>query len=252
MFKLTYKQYGTQLVIYFDDIKSIGQALINIVNDEKEENAAMKWCGNAHIGDSIVRQKYKYKIECFSKEALKKYIENSVLKPIKDRIYDIGFEFIGWDNDALIWDIDLKANTKNISFIKFHDNYGYNLCINEDKDGEGGYEEIASVTDKDKAKFIRRATDTILQAKSLMRHTKSNNSNKVETDARTYTIVPCAGSKLGNIKQLDVIVTSKKSSYRRKVTVTLMPDNQLDANKTGLGNAPKELYEKLMKQFKSM
>lgn len=251
MFKLTYKQYGTQLVSYFDDIKSIGQALINIVNDEKEENAAMKWCGNAHIGDSIVRQKYKYKIECFSEEALKKYIEDSVLKPIKDRIYDIGFEFIGWDNDALTWDIDLKADIKDISFFKFHDNYGYYLCINEDK-GSEGCEELASVSDKNKEKFIKRATDTILQAKSLMRHIKITTLGKVETDARTYTIVPCAYNKLSNNKQLDVIVASKNSNYRKRVTITLMPGNQLDANTTGLGNAPKELYEKLMKQFKSM
>lgn len=179
MFKLTYKQYGTQLVSYFNDIKDIGQALINIVNDEKEENAAMKWCGNAHIGDSIVRQKYKYKIECFSEEALRKYIENSVLKPIKDRIYDISFEFIGWDNDAMTWDIDLKTNIKDVSYIKFHDNYGYYLCINVDEDGEG-YKELASVTDKNKAKFIERATNVIVKAKSIIKEPESKNFTKTK------------------------------------------------------------------------
>lgn len=250
MFKLTYKQYGTQLVSYFDDIKSIGQALINIVNDEKEENAAMKWCGNAKFGDSIVRQKYKYKLECFNEEALRKYIENSVLKSIKDRVYDMDFEFQGWDNDSLTWDIDLKANIKDISFIKFHDNYGYNLCINVDK-GDNDYEELASVTDKNKARFIERATSFIIRTKNIAKDAEDN-SNKVETDVRTYTIVPYTGSKLNNAKQLDVIVSSKKGSYCKRVTVTLMPGNQLDANTTGLGKAPKELYEKIMRQFKSM
>ena len=250
MFKLTYKQYGTQLVSYFDDIKDIGQALINIVNDKKEENAAMKWCGNAKFGDSIVRQKYKYKIECFNEEVLRKYIEKSVLKPIKDRVYDMDFEFQGWDNDSLTWDIDLKSNVKDISFIKFHDNYGYNLCINVDK-GDG-YEELASVTDKNKDKFIRRATNFILMAKSEMNTNNVGANNKVETDARTYTIVNHPGNKNRNNKQLDVIVAGKNSNYHKRVTVTLMPGNQLDANTTGLGKAPKELYEKIMKQFKSM
>ena len=251
MFKLTYKQHGTQLESYFDDIKDIGQALINIVNDEKEENAAMKWCGNAKFGDSIVRQKYKYKIECFSEEVLRKYIEKSVLKPIQDRVCGMSFEFQGWDNDSLTWDIDLKANIKDISFLKFHDNYGYNLCINVDK-GDGGYEELASVTDKNKARFIERAASFIIRAKSVARDAEGSNSNKVETDARIYTIVPYTGNKLSNIKQLDVIVSSKKSNYCKRVTVTLMPGNQLDANTTGLGKAPKELYDKIMKQFKSM
>ena len=54
----------------------------------------MDWCSKANFGDSIVRQKYKYKLECFSEEALRKYIEKSVLKPIKDRIYNISFEFV--------------------------------------------------------------------------------------------------------------------------------------------------------------
>lgn len=251
MFKLTYKQHGAQLVSYFDDIKDIGQALINIVNNEKEEKAAMDWCGNANLGDSIVRQKYKYKIECFSEEALRKYIENSVLKPIKDRIYDIGFELIGWDNGSMTWDIDLKANINDISFIKFHDNYGYYLCINENRDQEGCIE-IASVTDKNKARFIERAASYIVRAKSTMLNNKEISNNKVETDARTYTIVPHTGNKTSNNKQLDVIVVSKNSNYHKRVTVTLMSGNQLDANTTGLGKAPKELYEKIMKQFKSM
>lgn len=252
MFKLTYKQYGTQLVSYFDDIKDIGQALINIVNDEKEENNAMKWCGNAKFGDSIVRQKYKYKIECFSEETLRKYIEKSVLKPIKDRIYDIGFEYIGWDNDAMTWDIDLKTNVKDVSYIKFHDNYGYYLCINADENGEG-YKELASVTDKNKTKFIKRATDTIMKAKNLMGYTKNTNSNKkVETNSRTYTIVPCTANNSSNYKQLDVIVHGKRNNYCKRVTVTLMTGNKLHPNSTGLGNAPKELCEKLLEQFQKM
>lgn len=75
MFKLTYRPKHDRdhaVTEYFNDIKSLGQALINIVDNEKEEQSAMDWCGRAHWGDKVVRQQFGYKIECFNEEALKK------------------------------------------------------------------------------------------------------------------------------------------------------------------------------------
>lgn len=254
MFRLTYQKYGIPLVSYFDDIKSLGQALINIVDNEKEENTAMEWCGNATFGDSIVRKKYRYKIECFSEEALRKNIEINILKPIKDEIRDIDFEYIGWDNDAMTWDIDLKTNMNHLSCLRFNDNYGYHFFIDVDR-GYRGYKELASIegSNKAKAKFIKRAINAIVEAKTIMGYTKDNNSSKkVETNSRTYTIVPCTDNNSSNYKQLDVIVHGKRNNYCKRVTVTLMPGNKLHPNSTGLGNAPKELCEKLLEQFQRM
>lgn len=47
MFKLTYRDRKSDNKVgstteYFDDIKNLGQALINIVDNEKEENSAME------------------------------------------------------------------------------------------------------------------------------------------------------------------------------------------------------------------
>lgn len=159
MFKLTYrpkydKNHAT--TEYFDDIKSIGQALINIVNNEKEENSAMDWCERAKFGDKVVRQQFGYKIECFSEEALKKEVQT-----IADEISkqcSVDNSFVGWDNDALTWDFDL-----GVTYMKYHDNYGYYMVINQ---YEGSIaKEVWSFTSKDKKKFIEECIKTLSKYK---------------------------------------------------------------------------------------
>lgn len=74
MFKIEYLEYGKTQGITTNDIKDVGQILINIVNDERTEHEAMLWCSNAHWGDTFVNQKYKFSIQCV-------YDEKHVLKP---------------------------------------------------------------------------------------------------------------------------------------------------------------------------
>ena len=75
MFKIEYEENGIQRQpIYSSDIRDVGQILINIANDERVENEAMQWCGQANWGDNFVNQKYRFSIQCV-------YDEKHVLKP---------------------------------------------------------------------------------------------------------------------------------------------------------------------------
>jgi hypothetical protein len=126
MFRLTYRDPHDRdhsKVEYFDDIKNLGQALINIVDNEKEENSAMEWCGRAHWGDKVVRQQFGYKIECFNEEKLKTDIQ-AVANEISKHC-GVANSFVGWDNDSLTWDFNV-----DLTYMKFHDNYGYHMTIN--------------------------------------------------------------------------------------------------------------------------
>lgn len=173
MFKLTYRPKHDRdhaVTEYFDDIKSLGQALINIVNNEKEENSAMDWCERANWGDKVVRQQFGYKIECFNEEELKNNIEETVVKPICKH-FNIGYSFTGWDNDAMTWDLDA-----DLSWIKFHDNYGYYFVMNKDNYPNGNTE-IFSTTNKDKNKFI---SDVIVGLEKVIRN-QMKKTSKTET-----------------------------------------------------------------------
>lgn len=65
MFRIDYETNGiVRNPIFSQDIKDVGQILINIANDEKTENEAMQWCGNANFGDKFVNKKYKFSIQC--------------------------------------------------------------------------------------------------------------------------------------------------------------------------------------------
>lgn len=155
LFRLTYRdRYSNEnsKSEFFNDIKDLGQALISIVNNEKEENSAMEWCGRAAWGDKVVRNKFGYKIECFNETELKNNVEN-VVKEICNKLH-CNYTYIGWDNDALTFDLDTA-----ISWIKFNANCEYYFVLNEDN-YPNGIKELISVVDKDKDKFIKQVLES--------------------------------------------------------------------------------------------
>lgn len=203
MFKLTYRDPHDRdhsKVEYFDDIKSLGQALINIVDNEKEEQSAMEWCGRAHWGDKVVRQQFGYKIECFSEEKLKNKVEQ-VVKELCDNInkaYNakVGYSYVGWDNDALTWDLNLFT-----SWVKYRDDYGYYIVINDDN-YPNGMTELFSCTDKNVNNFLtktQKGIEDILINRGLVKSRKNgsgtskmsaqdvvNNIKKAEADGKEW------------------------------------------------------------------
>ena len=65
MFRIEYIEHGVKRQpIFSNDIKNIGQILINIANDEEAENEAMDWCSKASFGQKFTNQKYKFSIYC--------------------------------------------------------------------------------------------------------------------------------------------------------------------------------------------
>lgn len=69
MFKIEYEKFGRECKPEItQDIKDVGQILINIVNDERAENEAMQWCSTASWGESFINQKYRFKITCIYDE----------------------------------------------------------------------------------------------------------------------------------------------------------------------------------------
>lgn len=170
MFKLTYRPKHDRdhaVTEYFNDIKSLGQALINIVDNEKEEQSAMDWCGRAHWGDKVVRQQFGYKIECFNEEKLKADIQ-AVANEISKHC-GVANSFVGWDNDSLTWDFNV-----DLTYMKFHDNYGYYMTINL-YDINGTPKNVWEFTSKQKEQFIKECI------KALTKY-GNNNAKNISTN----------------------------------------------------------------------
>ena len=149
MFRFTYRPKEDRdhsRTEYFNDTKDLSQAILNLTDSDKEADLAYKWLERAGFKDKVIRQKFNYKIECFNEDELKSKVEN-VVKEVCNKI-GIGYTFAGWDNDELTWDIDA-----GLSWIKFHDNYGYYIVVNK-QNPDGGVTEMFSLKTKDKNKFI--------------------------------------------------------------------------------------------------
>ena len=203
MFRLTYRDRKSDSTVgstveYFDDIKSLGQALINIVDNEKEEQSAMNWCGRAHWGDKVVRYQFGYKIECFNEEELKRQVQ-AVANEISEHCGIVN-NFIGWDNNALTWDFNL-----DLTYMKYHDNYGYCMIINC-YDGSTT-KEVWNFTSKDKKKFIEECI------KALSKY-KSNQSDKTSGHGCRFII----GQKYMGVcnktrQNISIIITKKTTQF---------------------------------------
>lgn len=209
MFRLTYRdKYDKDhsRTEYFDDIKDIGQALINLVDNEKEEQYAMEWCGRANFGDKVVRQQFGYKLECFSETELKNKVEQ-VINELCNKIntkYNakVAYSFVGWDNDALTWDLNIFT-----SWIKYRDDYGYYIVINDDN-YPNGLTELFSCTDKNANRFLDRAQkgiEEVLINKGVINNTKGNFCRFIV--GQTYM-----GSNKAS-QNISIIITKKTPQY---------------------------------------
>ena len=210
MFKIEYLEYGKTQGITTNDIKDVGQILINIVNDERTEHEAMLWCANAHWGDTFVNQKYKFSIQCV-------YDEKHVLKPgtpgsrlnASDNIFmnevnlqkiadaitkatGVKNEYVGYDNESLTWDFAC-----GLSYMKNNMGKGLYFALNE-SDGK----EICTVSDTDTKEFIRKVVTVIkriqksrnscvisnktLRNEDILKGVKSAIASKSEWHCRIY------------------------------------------------------------------
>ena len=155
MFRLTYRdRYSNEnsKSEFFDDIKGLGQALINIVNNEKEENDAMEWCGRATWGDKVVRNKFGYKIECFNETELKNNVEN-IVKEICNKLH-CKYTYLGLDKEAMTFRVDI-----GVSWVKYTSNCEYCFLLSENT-YPNGVNELVRVVDKDKDKFVKRVLES--------------------------------------------------------------------------------------------
>lgn len=201
MFRLTYRDPHDRdhsRIEYFDDIKSLGQALINIVDNEKEENSAMDWCSRAHWGDKVVRQQFGYKIECFNEEKLKADIQ-AVADEISKHC-GVANSFVGWDNDALTWDFNLGT-----TYMKFHDQYGYHMSI-EDYNKDGSNKHIGEFTSKDKQQFIDSCVKLLTEYDAEQTKTK-------EYYCRFVTGHTYMGRCEKTLQNMSILVTKKTPQY---------------------------------------
>ena len=171
MFSVTYRPKNdrdhsrTEL---FSDIKDLGKLILNVTDNENEANSAMKWCNEASFGSKIIRQP-NYKIECFSETQLQKDGEK-VVKEICSKL-GINYAFVGFDNDALTWDIDL-----DLSWIKLHPNYGYYCVINESLP-DGTCKELFSTTNKNSQQFIKDVVAGVKRIVKAAKNTKASDND---------------------------------------------------------------------------
>ena len=78
MFRITYTNYGDTATEISDDIRTMQDILINIVDDEAVETEAITWASNASFGDIYKNKKKALKIECYSEKELQKEIETFI------------------------------------------------------------------------------------------------------------------------------------------------------------------------------
>ncbi len=186
MFSVTYRPKNdrdhsrTEL---FSDIKDLGKLILNVTDNENEANSAMKWCNEASFGSKIIRQS-NYKIECFNETQLQKDGEK-VVKEICSKLR-IGYAFVGFDNDALTWDIDI-----DLSWIKFHPNYGYYCVINESL-SDGTCKELFSTKNKSSQQFI---TDVVAGAKRIVGKQLKSVKNSKASDNDWHRHYASGGNK---------------------------------------------------------
>lgn len=188
MFKIEYEENGrVRHPIFSNDIKDVGQILINIANDERVENEAMYWCGNASFGDKFRNTEYRFKITCVYDEkhvfkpGTPEFKPNRNSNPFKDevklqKVADVitkrtGYanEFIGSDNDSLTWDF-----AYGVSYMKNNNGRGLYFALNDDTG-----KELTDILDTDVNRFIERVVNAFkVYTKSEKMKSISNREKK--------------------------------------------------------------------------
>lgn len=190
MFKIEYEENGRiQRPIFSQDIRDVGQILINIANDEQAENEAMQWCSNASFGDNFVNQKYKFSIQCVYDEkhtfrpGTAEFKPNRSNNPFKDevklqKLADViskrtGYAnaFIGYDNDSLTWDF-----AYGVSYMKNNNGKGLYFVLNDDSG-----KELTDILDTDANRFVERVIEAFrVYTKSAVRQPNNSSSLSIK------------------------------------------------------------------------
>lgn len=168
MFRIDYEIRGQmQQPIFSNDIKDVGQILINIANDEHAENEAMQWCSKASWGDNFVNQKYRFSIKCVydEKHVLKpgtpgaklnkstnKFMDEEFLQKIANVISKrTGYanSYVGYDNDSITWNF-----AYGVSYMKNNNGKGLYFALNDDTG-----KELTDILDTDAHRFVERVVN---------------------------------------------------------------------------------------------
>ena len=197
MFKIEYEENGRiQHPIFSNDIRDVGQILINIANDEQAENEAMQWCGSANFGDRFRNDEYRFRITCVYDEkhtlrpGTSEFKPNRSNNPFKDevkmqKIADViskrtGYanKFIGCNGDSLEWDFNYGT-----SYMTNNGGKGiYFALVNDDG------KELETILDTDAHRFCERVVE------AFKNHTKAagkvDNTSSINKTVRFSKSVP--------------------------------------------------------------
>lgn len=134
MFRIKYNDRGVNKVEdNIQDIRTLYDILIGILNDEKKEEVIGQWCSNAHWGDSITL--YGITVDCYresdtknsaiDKNAVITKISNTVNLPIKFNktighveVWNIGLgiSFIAYDNISNNWKLEIRRSDEQLAW----------------------------------------------------------------------------------------------------------------------------------------
>lgn len=106
MFRIKYKERGIDRVENnIDDIRTLYDILIGILNDEKKEEEIGKWCSNAQWGDSITL--HGITVECYKEgTSVKKARDSEIVNKIANSA-GVPCKFIGLIDNRNMWDFEL-------------------------------------------------------------------------------------------------------------------------------------------------
>lgn len=134
MFRIKYNDHGVNRVEdNIQDIRTLYDILIGILNDEKKEEFLGQWCSNAHWGDTITL--YGVTIDCyresdttnsnFDKNTVITKISNTVNLPINFNkmlghveVWNIGLgiSVITYDNISNNWKLEIRRSNEQLAW----------------------------------------------------------------------------------------------------------------------------------------
>ena len=165
MFKITYRpKYDRDhsQKEYITDIKDIGNFILELLDNKKEANYAMRWCGEAKFGSKLIRQP-NYKIECFNEKDLIAQVEKEVIKPICKRT---GISCIYKQFDKVfIWQIQGIDGE-----ISYHEQGGYNAVVYDNNNN------VCNILNSKADLFIRATVRAMTSLPQFNANRKSDNT----------------------------------------------------------------------------
>lgn len=114
MFRLSYTKNGIEFTKIYNDIKTMNDVLIGIINDLDIENKVMEWAERASFNDIFKCSEKNITIKCFSETSVLK-----CFKPYIDKLMieaGIGIDYNSYSSDcSIIWSVDIGRSTLEYS-----------------------------------------------------------------------------------------------------------------------------------------